>query len=486
MKKQPFWGDAMCARLRPRRLTMVLVCSGLSFCAGLSFFQGTVRADEEEKDLTKPPGLWKRWTRYMDPTLQRVIELDLWGISTPQLPKGIWKIKYSAEHQKATKKYDDFGNKVPIAPTLEFPGINEGETLFTMDLQGKSGGGEGFGHTIQISYGMTDRLNWYIEFPFQAAEVGFDTTYTPGNVKSWDGYNKILFGKFNNVPPSSILYNPLYPLIKDLDLRREEDFWKWVELMGRPKLKTHYKSNGWDLGDIHFGLSWNYYKGEYFAAATTGRLYVPTGYQPDANNNIELFTGAGFPAGTRTFGLSTTQGFDFRLPDPLKWMVFNIEFTYEYRFKTRRHAPTFPARTQYYQGLYKALGALEPDIAAVFPDLSQMGDYYYITYGSSFDGEVGLTLNPLQILPIGIKYAAGWTQKPKIESQSKDFISYVEGVEIVGEQVKHVLAFGTGISLIPFYIPLNIVFEYRIPIGGKGAFVVDQNYKITTELFFIF
>jgi len=115
-----------------------------------------------------------------------------------------------------------------------------------------------------------------------------------------------------------------------------------------------------------------------------------------------------------------------------------------------------------------------------------MGDYYYITYGSSFDGEVGLTLNPLQILPIGIKYAAGWTQKPKIESQSKDFISYVEGVEIVGEQVKHVLAFGTGISLIPFYIPLNIVFEYRIPVGGKGAFVVDQNYKITTELFFIF
>ncbi len=442
-------------------------------------------ADREEADLTKPPSVWKRWKNYMDPTLQRVIELDIWGISTPQLPKGIWKIKYSAEHQKATKKYDDFGNKVPIAPTLEFPGFNEEETLFTMDLQGKSGGGEGFGHTIQISYGMTDRLNWYIEFPFQAAEIRFDTKYTPGNVQSWDGYNRILFGKFN-VPPSSPFYNPLYPLIKDLDLRNEEDFWKWVELMGRPRLKTRYKSNGWDLGDIHFGLSWNYYKGEYFAAATTGRLYVPTGYQPDANNNIELFTGAGFPAGTRSFGLSTTQGFDFRLPDPFKWAVFNIEFTYEYRFKTRRHAPTFPQRTEYYQGLHKLLSALEPDIAAVFPDLSDMGEYYYITYGSSFDGEVGVTLNPLQILPIGIKYAGGWTQKPTIQSKSKDFISYVEGVEIVGEQVKHMLAFGTGISLIPFYIPLNFIFEYRIPIGGKGAFVVDENYKVTTEFFFVF
>jgi hypothetical protein len=454
-------------------------------------FQPSISAQTDDDSATKTPGPWKRWTQYMDPTLQRVIELDLWGISTPQLPKGIWKVKYSYDHQKAKKKFDDSGKKVPIAPTLAFPWINEGETIFTMDLQGQTGGGEGVGHTIQMSYGMTDRLNWYIEFPFQDAEVQFDTTYAPGNPTlegrdAWPIINSIMFGKFN-VDPSSKLYNPLYPLIKDLDLRREGDFWKWIELMGRPKLKTHYKSDSWDLGDIHFGLSWNYFKGKNFAAATTGRLYVPTGYQPDANNNIELFTGAGFPSGTRTFGLSTTQGVDFRLPDPLKWVVFNAECTYEYRFKTRRHSPTFPQRTQYYQDfLFPILSELEPEIAAVFPDLSHMGDYYYITYGNSFDGEVGVTLNPLQILPIGIKYAAGWSQKPKIKSQSKDFADYVEGVEIVGEQVKHVLAVGTGISLIPFYIPLNIIFEYRFPLAGKGAFVVDEEYKITTELFLIF
>ena len=480
---QPTGGTAMRVLYQARQISMIWLFVVISIVFP-SF--PTISAETKDEDLTKPPGLWKRWTQYMDPTLQRVIELDLWGISTPQLPKGIWKIKYSYEHQLATKKFDDSGNKVPIAPTLQFPGLKEGQTIFTMDLQGKSGGGEGVGHTIQMSYGMTDRLNWYIEFPFQDAEVSFDTVYTPGNLSEteWTNYNNAFFGTDPILGP---ILNPIYRTVLGSDLRREEDFWKWVELMGRPKLKTHYKSGGWDLGDIHFGLSWNYFKGKYLAAATTGRLYVPTGYQPDANNNIELFTGAGFPAGTRTFGLSTTQGVDFRLPDPLKWVVFNAECTYEYRFESRRHSPTFPKREGYYNDvLFPVLKELEPDIAAVFPDLSEMGDSYYITYGHSFDGEIGLTLNPLQILPIGFKYAGGWSQKPDIESQSQDFIDYVEGVEIVGEQVKHVLAVGTGISLIPFYIPLNIIFEYRIPIGGSGAFVVDENYKITTELFLIF
>jgi hypothetical protein len=76
--------------------------------------------------------------------------------------------------------------------------------------------------------------------------------------------------------------------------------------------------------------------------------------------------------------------------------------------------------------------------------------------------------------------------EPTIESTSTEFIEYVKNVEIVGQQAKQLIAFGTAISLIPFYIPLNIVFEYRIPLWGYGAFVVEQNWAITGEFFLTF
>ena len=428
---------------------------------------------------------WKAYTNYMDAVLENVIALDLWGIATVQLPKGILKIKFRNEHQKASQKWGDHGNKVPIAPSLEFPNVfhdlipglfPSSDDIFFVDLQGATGGGQGWGHTIQMSYGITDSFDWYVEFPFQRAKVDFDVTYVPGNLtdREWKMINGLLSGinRISAGPP--------------IDLRTQEGFWQFIEALGRPRLVQHYESDGWDLGDINTGFSYNYHKAKFFAVASTARVYFPTGWQPPPNNSIELFTGAGFPAGTGAWGLSFTQGFDARLPKPLDWIIFTMEFTYEYRFKTRRGSPVFPKRAPLWEQVYQLLASEEPDIAILFPDLSDMGDFWSITYGSSFDGEIGITLNPFKIIPFGIKYAGGWSQKPVVESTSEAFVEYVEAVEIVGEQAQQVIAFGTGISLIPFYIPLNITFEYRIPIWGYGAFVVDQNYAITAEFFLAF
>jgi len=454
-------------------LGVMVLCAFLASTAPMETAADTPQENEtlgeEASGLWK---LWKQYTWYMDSVLEDVIELDLWGISTPQLPKGILKFKYRTEHQKATQKYED-GKKVNIAPSLSFP-LGDQEVFF-VDLQGKTGGGRGFGHTIQMSYGISNPLDFYVELPFQAAEVRFDVDYRPGPDP----------GFVNGVSQAATLFN-LLSGGPEIDLNTEEGFWRFIEALGRPRLKTRYKSETWDLGDIHMGFSYNYLKKKHFAAATTGRVYLPTGWQPDPNNSIELFTGAGFPAGQGAWGLSTTQGFDFRLPGSLDWVIFNLEFTYEYRFRTRRAAPTFPKRSEIWDLVYELLASEEPDIAALFPDLSDMGDYYWITFGHSFDGEVGLTLNPFKILPVGIKYAGGWSQKPKVESSDPDFIHYVEAVEIVGEQAKQLLAVGTAISLIPFYIPLNITFEYRIPLWGHGAFVVEENYAVTAEAFVAF
>ena len=471
MKKSRTFTTNSLTLLSPPKL---LTCS-LIFLFFLIRLASPIPAAADEDDefslISETKDLWKQYKKHMDGVLDLVIEMDIWGISTPQLPKGIWKLKYQWNHQLATKKYDADGNEVPIFPNLSFPDfLDPSDTppdVFFIDLQGEKGGGEGAGNTIQISYGITDPLDFYIELPFQTAELLFDVQYSPGDIPS---------GKFG-------VYRLL---LQGADLRTEEGFWQFIESMGRPRLKTSYKSKGWDMGDIHMGLSWNYYKGKHFAAATTNRIYLPTGYQPDPNNNIELFTGAGFPAGVRAFGYSTTQGFDFRLPEPLDWAVFNCEFTWEYRFKTRRHSPIFPVRTPYFEMLFDQIAADDEEIAALFPDLSEMGDFYHITYGHSFDGEVGVTLNPFKILPIGIKYAAGWAQKPDIDSNCEEFIKSVEYLEIVGKQTQHVLAVGTGISLIPFYIPVNIVFEYRHPLAGTGAFVIEENYQITAELFLAF
>jgi len=429
--------------------------------------------------------LWKRYTDYFDPVLENVIEMDLWGISTPQLPKGVLKLKYRTERQKVSQRYDDSGGKAPFAPSLSFPNVfhellpglfPSSDDIFFVDLQGPKGGGSGYGHTIQMSYGITDALDFYVELPFQRAEVLFDVTYVPGDLttEEWDRITSILsFANFISGGPP-------------IDLRTVDGFWNFIEALGRPRLVQHYKSNGWDLGDIHAGFSWNYYKAKHVAAATTGRVYFPTGWQPAPNNSIELFTGAGFPAGTAAWGLSTTQGFDIRLPKPLDWVVFNLEFTYEYRFRTRRASPTFPKRSWLWDQVFEVLKAEEPDLAMLFPDLSDMGNFWHITYGHSFDGEIGLVLNPLKIIPFGVKYGGGWTMKPKIESTSNEFIQYVENVEIVGMQASQMLAFGTGISLLPFYIPVNIMFEYRLPLWGYGSFVIKDNWALTTELFIAF
>ncbi len=446
---------------------------------------GLDRVEALEEETSRLIKLWKSYTKHMDGVLENVIALDLWGISTPQLPKGILKIKYNAEHQKVNQRYNTTGGKDPFAPSLEFPNVfhdllpdvfTSNDDIFFVDLQGPDGGGEGFGHTIQMSYGITDALDFYVELPFQRAEVLFDVTYKPGNLspEEWDIINDVLSGInfISGGPP--------------IDLRTVDGFWNFIEALGRPRLVEHYKSDGWDLGDIHAGFSWNYYKGRHFAAATTCRVYFPTGWQPAPNNSIELFTGAGFPAGTAAWGVSTTQGYDLRLPDPLEWVIFNLEFTYEYRFRTRRAAPTFPKRAPVWEEIYQLLASEEPDIAMLFPDLSDMGNFWHITYGHSFDGEIGLTLNPFKIIPFGVKYAGGWSMEPIIESSSEEFIQYVENVEIVGEQAKQMIAFGTAISLIPFYIPLNITFQYRIPLWGYGAFVVEENWAITGEFFLAF
>jgi len=413
----------------------------------------------EDKPIEKKKNIFLRWKEFIDSELDRIGELDPYGV-TSQLPAGYLAAKWDWGMLKAKRRYNDKRDLGPVMQPLEFS--NGNTKLLSVDL-GLSG--EGGGHTFQFSYGLTGRLDYYIEFPFQYQTVSFNpvarTIDDQGNT-----IDASLAGMLG---------------ISDTKLFTGRDFLtQLIPMTGRPIPALKYKGK-WALGDINTGFSWNPYRSPRMSIGLTGRVFFPSGHVADPNNSLTYGTGPELDIGRGGWAVGFTQGYDVRLFKYKYWIdiIASSEFTASYSFPQQRRYPTNFTKPD------PRIAALDP-AGTLFPDCSHLGkngNPTHFTYRPGFGVDWNAQLNvSIALLSLGFGYGVSYSQMPEIEGD-RNFITMIKGLELLGQQATHAIETSVGISLLPLYIPLQIAFKYRKAVDGYNAIVMDDFYQLTLKTY---
>jgi hypothetical protein len=428
--------------------------------------------------------LWSRYVDMYDRAIDRALELDLYGV-TAQLPQGFFSYKADWNHRRAAGRFDKHGNKVDLVQPIVFGEADSPDLL--LDL-GASGAGQGL--TLQFSYGITDPLDFYIEIPLISADVHvrpklrrMSTTVAMLLAASLPaGYAPMDLNWFENGVTKEQYLNAASAWILD-----------YLPRLGRPSLEQGagypedlgpgkaYHSDGWVLADINLGCSWNFFRSHRWSGAFTGRVYFPTGNVPDPNNSLPLGTGAEIGQGQGSFGIGFTQGYDVRVYQYKYWLdiLLSAEFTAAYYFEHQRRYPDFPRPTSDGQTV---LDLLDPN-REIFPDMSDLtGKSYGYSPGFGASAFLMLGISSL-IFDVGIGLGYFYSQEPTLDADER-FAMMVSNLEmqLAGEYQK--FRASAGVTLIPFYIPLQIHYQHERDIGGRNMIYFDQNHWIKIKGFF--
>jgi len=402
------------------------------------------------------------WSGFLEQEITRIGAMDLYGV-TSQLPQGYMSVKWDWGTIKAKNRYNDKRRLGPVMEPIAFtePSGNE---VVNIDLGLK---GEGGGHTFQVSYGITDPLDWYIEVPFTYMNVSFnprvaDIRDKDGNVvKDAQGRPLKVMPKYANALGAT-----------DPATFNECDFLhRTLPALGRPTVATGYKGD-WMMGDINTGFSWNIYRTPRFSVALTPRVFLPTAKLPSPNNDILYGTGPALETGVGGWAAGFTQGYDVRL---FKWsywidIIASTEFTTSYAFPQQREYPTnFVVPSS-------AAQALDP---MSFPDLSDLEGTFTYTPGWSIDWTVQLQVQ-LAILGLAAGYGRTYMQEPELLGDP-DFVRMARGLELLGQQAMEGIQLGASISLLPLYIPLDLGLQWRKVVDGYNTIVMDDFFQITLK-----
>jgi hypothetical protein len=427
--------------------------------------------------------VWQSYTDYWDEIINKVDSLDLYGI-TAQVPQGIFSFKMEYNHRRAAGRYNKARQRTAIVEPITFGGDPE-NPLLMMDL-GASGSGGGM--TMQFSYGISDFLNFYFELPFQFMEVQM----RPSLIQM----NPLARALLNSYTPSD------YPVIEqdwfdangmtlaEYHHQAAEWFLNYLPRLGRPSMNAaggypqdlgpgkSYNSNGWVLADINLGFSWNYYRSKHWSGGLTGRMYFPTGGLADPNNSLTLGTGPEIDRGTGALGIGFSKGYDVRLFRYKHWIdvIVSGEFTAAYYFKSKRRYPDFPKPTADGESL---LALLDPE-RMYFPDMSDLtGQAYAYTPGLGCDAKLALGVNFL-FFTTSASLAYSYKQEPEINADIR-FETMVRNLEMQLAGHYEIMRLSAGINLIPFYIPLEIHYQYEKVVGGRNVLIFDQNHWLTVK-----
>jgi hypothetical protein len=446
------------------------------------------------KKQEEPKGLWGQYKKFWDAELERIIDMDIWG-QTAQLPKGYLTVKYQFNHREAVGRFDRNGHKLgrfvngkleeTIIPPIAFGGVlNQGQPnevnkpclqrdysdcLLAFDAGASGSGGS---HEIMISYGVTGRLDYYLQIPMQYHTVKFSP-----RVLAIDPFFATAAG---------INYQPL-------DRQTVNDFFTFVQRLGRPKPFEQAHLN-LGLGDINTGFSWNFLRNKWISSALTYRLYFPTAKLASPDNSLAFFTGPDLDAGNHAFAMGAGMGHDFRLPHFIHKnidIVISLEWNFAYAFPWERDYPStcpnvFDRFTndgcRGFRPPEAGASALFDPNHTTFPDLSQMkanGKTY--TYTPGFSQDVSATLN-LGFWGVGVGLGIGqsWAQKPEIDGNA-GFISMVEALQLVAPSRSTGLKVALHIPLFFLDVPATVMFQYQHDITGSNVIYFKNNFYATIQ-----
>ncbi|MGM0578635.1 MAG: hypothetical protein ACQEXJ_23120 [Myxococcota bacterium] len=412
-------------------------------------------AEAEAAEETAEKGLadrdWGPYMEFMIGEIERISEMDPYGV-TSQLPEGYLSVKYQWTTITASERFDNTGKLGPVSPKIEFDD-GEGNKMLAVDL-GLSG--EGGGHLFQVSYGITNPLDWYIEIPFTYIDVALEP-----EVEEIDEEG-------NRIDPGLAQIAGYDPKTYGT----EQFVYDTLPRVGRAAPASRYEGD-WLLGDINTGFSWNPFRNERLSFALTGRVFLPTGNIVDSNNSLLYGTGPGIDTSIGGWAVGMTHGVDVRIFKyaNLLDIIFSGEFTWSYGFEQERDYPTnFVKPDANFQ-------RLDP---AAFPDLSDLSGTFKYTPGFGVDAVAQVNFQ-IAMVGLGVGYGIQFSQTPWLEGDPA-FVQMAKSLELIGQQELHALQLAGSISLLPF-VPMDLQFSWRKPVAGRNAIVMDDYYQVTAKAY---
>ena len=380
----------------------------------------------------------------------KIGELDIYG-SSGQLPQGYFGIKYDWTSIRAGSRYDSTGKRGPVMAPIAFTEA-DGSKVIEVDL-GLSGSGGG--HTFQMSYGILDELDWYLELPFTHMKVSLNPSVSDVD----DQGNKIKPGLY-----ASGLG------VTDTKAYNAADFiYDTLPKLGRASPATGYSAE-WLLGDINTGFSWNYFRSKHISFAMTPRIYFPTGKVQDSNNSLFYGTGPAIETGIGGWAVGVSNIMDIRLFQYSPWLdiILTTEVNTSYGFPQERKYPT---------NFEKPLDVATQIDANSFPDLSNLDGTFSYTPGFSVSWLAQLSVN-VAFVGFGFAYGIQVSQEPWLEGDP-DFVRMAKSLELIGKSELQSIQVGATVSLVPLYVPLSVGFSYRHAVAGRNSIVFEDYYQVS-------
>ncbi|MCA9298427.1 MAG: hypothetical protein KDA28_05135, partial [Phycisphaerales bacterium] len=322
--------------------------------------------------------------------------------------------------------------------------------------------GTGAGHTLQMSYGVIDRLDWYWETTFYRQNISIDPVLAEVDDEG------------NHLSPAIA---PILGVEDTQGYGAEEFLYDTFPALGRPTPQTTFTARRL-MGDINTGFSWNYFRNSRMSGALTPRIFIPSGWQPEPEQDILYGTGPALEVNGQGWATSTTHGLDFRLFRSAPWfdVIASTETTIAYGFNQNREFPTnFVAPLEVAQ-------QLDPE---AFPDMSGLSGTFDYIPGWSFDWLAQINFQ-LALFGVGFGYGVQHSSAPTIRIDESDpaqvgFVQMIDSLELIGSSTANLIQVGGSVSLLPIYLPMNVAFSYKRYVGGHDVIALDNWIQVTLE-----
>lgn len=397
-----------------------------------------VTSDDEKKKKDNPLKRYAKWIKAQEK--MALEELDLWG-ATATIPQGYMVLFGGWGTMRPHKRFDENRELIDMLPIFEVPDPfhDEGE-FFSFDFRAD---GSLIGFTAGAMYGVTDTVSVGINTIFSKLDITMDPVFTPGSCER-------------------------------LGIATLEEFYKMLELLGRPRPKHSYSSDGVDWGDTTLSVLWNYFRGDWFSGGLTGNLFLPTAHMADPNQALIFALGPDIDSGTPAWGFGISKMFDFKLPAPADFITVSLTGEAAYYFQTRRKSPRFIEPNQDVWDYMMAQG-VELDF---LPDLSDMDSHYYYTPPPWVAGSISVGAGPFSLA-----YRHGWGFEADYQSNSPGFRKMLDEIGLVGTGDDGKIIFAASVPLTPIYLPAIVQFRMEYVTDGRNNLVFRDIYQAGIGIF---
>ncbi len=409
-------------------------------------------------------GLWADYNALIDKRIAQAEGLDLWG-NTFLPPAGMWGLQYKYNMLSSDSRYDAEGKKGPILAPIEILG---GE----LDLNPR---GSAVAHKLMFLCGLGKGWAFGLEMQAGTYDLEFDVKYDPPT--GFDAQAAAFV--INDVLPALGIIPPdRAPTEKFTESL--EGLWQTIEILGHPRPVLEQEKE-LRVGDLALAVGYNYYRSKHISLLGAVKFAFPTGHIADPDSSLIFALGPDIDVGVGSYGFEFGHLADFRLPEPLDWIILATEVYYSFYTKHKRKSPTVFTRPV--QEVIDILDLVGTDIGPYFPDLSQMESEYEYLPGAKVRGVFQILPTLFGILPLSFGIQANYTNGSEITTNTPEFVQYIDAIGLIADSWAVEGWAKLTLGLFPLRIPATISAGYLMPIAGKNALILDDNWEFTFQFY---